>query len=292
MAALLLACLALGFGAFAVLCLGAPPWSGPVIGAAVALGCQHAAPRLAPVLEPALGAGDIPLGAGDRMAGRGRRRAGPPPRCSRSCCSTLALAYPLALPYPAADHRRAGPGLPAPPAGPPALRALRRRRGARRAGPRSGHRRGGAQARPGRRAAVLRQPRPMGRRHHHGPALRDASSAPAAARSRPCSCCWWRSPPWPGCRVVERGPRLVSWSAADPPRRALPARAAAALTSTSSTCRSSARSCSRWPATGVARLAGPRASTRSAGAGDPGSPWRAGGAGAGLDGGRGAPEPR
>ncbi len=98
-AAALLAIVALGFGAFAVRCLRAPPWAGPPIGAAVALTVTTLHLLWHPywnqlwglaMLPYALLFGWIAVEDGDRRA------AG----LFAVVLVMLGLAYPLALPYP------------------------------------------------------------------------------------------------------------------------------------------------------------------------------------------------
>jgi hypothetical protein len=113
MAALLLACLALGFGAFAVLCLRAPPWAGPAIGAAVALSVATLHIVWHPYWNQLWGLAMFPwaLLFGWRLV------TGPATRGVAVLFALmlleLGLAYPLALPYPlliigvlAIAHRR------------------------------------------------------------------------------------------------------------------------------------------------------------------------------------------
>jgi hypothetical protein len=112
LAGLLLACLGLGFGAFAVLCLRAPPWAGPVIAAAVGLSLTTLHLVWHPYWNQLWGLAMFPwaLLFGWRTvlnAGRGTAAL------FALMLLELGLAYPLALPYPvlivgalAIAHRR------------------------------------------------------------------------------------------------------------------------------------------------------------------------------------------
>ncbi|HET9102332.1 MAG TPA: hypothetical protein VFN55_03185 [Solirubrobacteraceae bacterium] len=99
MAALLLACLGLGFGAFAVLGLGAPAWSGPLIalGTAVTASTLHAVWH--PYWNQLWGMAMFPwaLVFGWRAVRDGGRG---PILLFGLIVLELGLAYPLALPYP------------------------------------------------------------------------------------------------------------------------------------------------------------------------------------------------
>jgi hypothetical protein len=99
MAALLLACLALGFGAFAVLCLGAPPLAGPAIAAATAVSVATLHIVWHPYWNQLWGLAMLPwaLLFGWRAVVDQSRRAGV---LFALVLLELGLAYPLALPYP------------------------------------------------------------------------------------------------------------------------------------------------------------------------------------------------
>ncbi len=100
MAALLLACLALGFGAFAVLCLRAPPWAGPAIGGAVALSVVTLHIVWHPYWNQLWGLAMFPWA----LLFGWRTVTGPATRGVAVLFALmlleLGLAYPLALPYP------------------------------------------------------------------------------------------------------------------------------------------------------------------------------------------------
>jgi hypothetical protein len=99
LAGLLLVCLALGFGAFAVLCLGAPPWAGPMIAAAVGLGVSTLHTVWHPYWNQLWGLAVFPwaLLFGWRLVLDGGRGAA---ALFALMLLELGLAYPLALPYP------------------------------------------------------------------------------------------------------------------------------------------------------------------------------------------------
>lgn len=110
-AGLLLACLGLGFGAFAVLCLRAPPWSGPLIAVAVALTVSTLHSLWHPYWNQLWGMAMFPwaLVFGWRAVLEGGRAI----VLLALLLLELGLAYPLALPYPilivgalAAAHQR------------------------------------------------------------------------------------------------------------------------------------------------------------------------------------------
>jgi hypothetical protein len=98
-AALLLACLGLGFGAFAVLCLRAPPWSGPLIAVAVALTLSTLHSVWHPYWNQLWGMAMFPwaLVFGWRAVLDGGRAT---IALFVLMLLELGLAYPLALPYP------------------------------------------------------------------------------------------------------------------------------------------------------------------------------------------------
>lgn len=98
-AGLLLACLGLGFGAFAVLCLRAPRWSGPLIGLACALTAATLHSVWHPYWNQLWGMAMFPwaLVFGWRAVHDGGR--GPIVLFGLALIE-LGLAYPLALPYP------------------------------------------------------------------------------------------------------------------------------------------------------------------------------------------------
>ncbi|MDQ2895726.1 MAG: hypothetical protein M3Y09_08770 [Actinomycetota bacterium] len=98
-AGLLLACLGLGFGAFAVLCLRAPPWSGPLIAVAVALSVSTLHSVWHPYWNQLWGMAMFPwaLVFGWRAVLEGGRAA---IALFALMLLELGLAYPLALPYP------------------------------------------------------------------------------------------------------------------------------------------------------------------------------------------------
>jgi heme/copper-type cytochrome/quinol oxidase subunit 2 len=99
LAGLLLACLALGFGAFAVLCLRAPPWTGPVIAAAVGLSVSTLHQVWHPYWNQLWGLAMFPwaLLFGWRLVLDGGRGIAV---LFGLMLIELGLAYPLALPYP------------------------------------------------------------------------------------------------------------------------------------------------------------------------------------------------
>ncbi|MGB9185126.1 MAG: hypothetical protein WCB67_13775, partial [Solirubrobacteraceae bacterium] len=99
LAGLLLVCLALGFGAFAVLCLHAPSWAGPVIAAAVGLAVSTLHIVWHPYWNQLWGLAIFPwaLVFGWRLVLDGGR--GTAALCGLMLLE-LGLAYPLALPYP------------------------------------------------------------------------------------------------------------------------------------------------------------------------------------------------
>ena len=97
--ALLLACLGLGFGAFAVLCLGAPGWAGPVIALATAVTVSTLHAVWHPYWNQLWGMAMFPWALvfgwrAVRYGGRG------PIVLFVVIALELGLAYPLALPYP------------------------------------------------------------------------------------------------------------------------------------------------------------------------------------------------
>jgi len=98
-AGLLLACLGLGFGVFAVLCLRAPLWSGPLIAVAVALTVSTLHSVWHPYWNQLWGMAIFPwaLVFGWRAVLEGGRAA---IALLALMLLELGLAYPLALPYP------------------------------------------------------------------------------------------------------------------------------------------------------------------------------------------------
>ncbi len=99
LAALLLLCVALGFGAFAVLCLRAPPWSGPLIAAGVGLSATTLHLVWHPYWNQLWGLAIFPwalLFGWRAVVGADRAAAA----LFALMLLELGLAYPLALPYP------------------------------------------------------------------------------------------------------------------------------------------------------------------------------------------------